>query len=67
MIDLLCVFRSPHHPIRLNVEFRRDLAWWMEFIGSWDGVSFFRMPSITSLPDMFIASDAAGAAGFGAV
>ena len=67
MIDLLCAFRSPHHPIRLNVEFRSDLAWWIEFFGSWDGVSFFRMPSITSLPDMFIASDAAGAAGFGAV
>ena len=45
MIDLLCAFRSPHHQIRLNVDFRRDLAWWMESFGSWDGVSFFRMPS----------------------
>ena len=27
MIDLLCAFRSPSHPIRLNTEFRRDLAW----------------------------------------
>lgn len=34
MIDLLCAFRSPSHPIRLNVEFRRDLAWWLEFMQS---------------------------------
>ncbi len=27
MIDLLCAFCSPSHPIRLNREFRRDLAW----------------------------------------
>ena len=34
MIDLLCAFRSPSHPIRLNREFRRDLAWWLEFLQS---------------------------------
>ena len=67
MIDLLCAFRSPHHPIRLNLEFRRDLAWWLDFLRSWNGVSFFRMPSVSSLPDLYLASDAAGAIGFGAV
>ena len=36
------------HPIRLNLEFRCDLAWWREFFTTWDGVSFFRMPSISS-------------------
>ena len=55
-IDLLCAFRSPSHPIRLNTEFRRDLAWWLEFLQSWNGVSFFRMPSICSFPDLFVAS-----------
>ena len=30
MIDLLCAFRSSSHPICLNREFRRDLAWWLE-------------------------------------
>ena len=33
MIDLLSCFRNDSHPIRLNVEFRKDLAWWVEFFG----------------------------------
>ena len=67
MINLLSTFRSPAHPIRLNLEFRCDLAWWREFFTTWDGVSFFRMPSISSLPDLFVATDAAGSVGFGAI
>ena len=67
MIDLLCAFRSPSHPIRLNCEFRRDLAWWLEFLHSWNGVSFFRLPSICSFPDLFVASDSSGSHGFGAI
>ena len=55
-IDLLCAFRSPSHPIRLNTEFCHNLAWWLEFLQSWNGVSFFRMPSICSFPDLFVAS-----------
>jgi hypothetical protein len=67
MIDPLCAFRSRTHPIRLNLEFRRDLAWWLEFLHSWNGVSFFRMPSVCSFPDLFVASDSSGAVGFGAI
>ncbi len=67
MIDLLSAFRSPSHPIRLNREFRRDLAWWLDFFQSWNGVSFFRMPSVCSFPDLFVASDSSGAIGFGAI
>lgn len=52
MINFLVVFRSPKHPIRHNDEFHRDLAWWLEFFTSWDGVSFFHLPSITSLHDL---------------
>ena len=33
MIDLLSCFCNDSHPIRLNVEFRKDLAWWVEFFG----------------------------------
>ena len=32
MINLLYAFRSRDHPIRLNVEFRLDLQWWIEFL-----------------------------------
>ena len=32
-------------PIRLNVEFRADLAWWQCFVKDWNGVSFLPTPS----------------------
>ena len=67
MIDLLCAFRSPSHPIRLNTDFRRDLGWWLDFLQTWNAVSFFRMPSVSSLPEFFVASDSSGAHGFGAI
>ena len=41
MIDLLSCFRNDSHPIRLNMEFRKDLARWVEFVGQWNGISFF--------------------------
>ena len=66
MIDLLCAFRNPEHPIRLNVEFRRDLHWWRTFLAQWNGISFFLSPTVAPLPNLSIASDASGALGFGA-
>ena len=33
MLDLLSCFRNDSHPIRLNAEFRKDLARWVEFFG----------------------------------
>ena len=41
MIDLLCCFRHRDHPIRLNVDFHRDLQWCLSFFKEWNGVSFF--------------------------
>ena len=43
MINLLCAFRSRDHPIRLNVEFRLDLLWWIDLLKSGTGrfFSFF--------------------------
>ena len=67
MIDLLCAFRSSSHLVRPNRELRRDLAWWLEFLQSWNGISFFRIPSGFSLPDLFVSSDSSGANGFGAI
>ena len=66
MIDLLQCFRNPHHPIRLNLEFRRHLHWRLEFFVQWNGWSFFLTPSANPLPDLFVASDASGGLGFGA-
>jgi hypothetical protein len=67
MINLLCCFRNPTHPIRLSAEFDRDLSWWLEFFTSWAGVSFFRMPTLMPLPDFFVSSDAAASLGCRAI
>ncbi|CAB3988531.1 Hypothetical predicted protein [Paramuricea clavata] len=67
LIDLLCCFRHRDHPIRLNVEFRRDLQWWLSFFLEWKGVSFFLAPAVSQLPDLVISSDASGSCGFGAL
>ena len=52
------------HPIRLNREFRSDLAWWRLFASEWNGVSF--LPSPALLPLRQLASDASGSWGCGA-
>ena len=67
MIDLLSCFRNNDSPpICLNVEFRKDLAWWIEFFGQWNGISFFFFPTLEPLPDFSVSSDASGAIGYGA-
>ena len=66
MIDLLySVPAHPMqpHPIRLNREFRSDLAWWRTFIVSWNRVSI--LPPPRHLPAMEMASDASGSWGCG--
>ena len=67
MINLPCGVRRPDHPIRLNLEFQRDLAWWLEFFRNWNGRSFFLMPSFNCLRDFYVSSDAAGSIGYGAI
>ena len=61
MIDLLhAVHETPHSrtSIRLNVEFRSDLARWHTFVSQWNGVSFLSPPSL--LPETQVTSDASG-------
>jgi len=67
MINLLCAFRWDDHPIRLNQEFLRDLTWWRELFQTWDGLSFFCMPTWAPLPDFQISSDASGSLGYRAI
>ena len=61
MINLLCAFRRDDHPIRLNQEFQQEL------FQTWDGLSFFCMPTWAPLPDFHVLSDAAGSLGYGAI
>jgi hypothetical protein len=67
MINLLCAFLSRDHPIRLNVEFRLDLQWWIEFLDDWNGTSFILLPGLMPVSDLCVTSDAAGAIGYGAL
>lgn len=46
--------------LRLNLEFRSDLAWWSQFLCQWNGVSLLTA-SNSHLPDTHITSDASGA------
>ena len=67
MIDLLHAVHHPPHtrsPIRLNVGFRSDLAWWLMFLDRWNGVSFLTPPRY--LPLAQLMTDASGSWGCGA-
>ena len=66
MIDLLSCFCNDSHPICLNVEFRKDLAWRVEYFGQWNGIYFLLFPTLEPLPDFSVSSDASGAIGCGA-
>ena len=67
MIDLLHSMPDSsrsNHPIRLNREFRSDLAWWRSFFSGWSGKSF--LPQAQRLLAVDMASDASGSWGCGA-
>jgi len=66
MIDLICCFRNDNHPIRLNSEFKKDLKWWLDFFGQWNGISFFLFPGLENPPNVCVGSDSSGTIGFGA-
>ena len=51
-------------PLRLNREFRSNLAWWRMFAATWNGVSFLTLPS--QQPELEMATDASGSWGCGA-
>lgn len=54
--------RQLHHHIRLNAMMRADLAWWAEFLPSWNGCRSF----LPTTPSITVTSDASGSWGCGA-
>ncbi len=50
--------------IRLNRSCQADIAWWREFVGPWNGVSF--LCPTQELPTVEVTSDASGSWGCGA-
>ena len=44
ILDLMRKVKAPHHHLRLNSEFRKDLHWWRHFLPLYSGVSLI-LPS----------------------
>ncbi|XP_048576190.1 uncharacterized protein LOC125557550 [Nematostella vectensis] len=64
LIDQLRCFRHDRHPIRINNETRHDMAWWQQFLESWNSVSFWLYPGLEATPTVGILSTATWALGF---
>lgn len=67
MINLLHNFQRDDHPIRLSAEFKKNLAWWLQYLASWNGVCFWVYLGLSLPIDLEMSSDASGSLGFGAV
>ena len=61
MLDLLHSVPPSQTHIRLNLEFRSDLAWWNTFLTHWNGISF--LPPPAHLPTLELTTDASGSWG----
>ena len=57
LIDLSTVVSHLHHHISLNKDARADIAWWIKFLPTWNGVEMFQEDIITSV-DLFLFTDA---------
>ena len=66
LITLSTTVRQLHHRIRLGRQARADLAWWTEFLPTWNGTARFVDPSCTPAPDLSLYTDASGTLGCGA-
>ena len=60
MIDLSTRAQSLEHWIRLNAEFRSDLAWWTLFVERWNGVSMLSTRFVQVQPQIRVFTDASG-------
>ena len=60
MINLTRGVREPHHHIKLNSPFRKDVAMWLLFLDHWNGKNIFLDPSTTNSPDFEFYTDASG-------
>ena len=66
LIDLSCAVKDIRHHINLNVEARKDILWWSEWLPSWNSSSFIPQPKTILHSDLKLYTDASGL-GLGAV
>ena len=65
LINLSTSARLPQHHITMNCEARRDIAWWLRFLPSWNGRAIIPDPHWTRSPDLELFTDASGSIGYG--
>ena len=63
MIDLMSIAKHPSHHVRLTVDFKADLHWWVSFLPRWNGRSIM----LPEAPSHAVTSDASGSWGCRAV
>ena len=67
LCNLTIGISAKHHHITLNKEARADLAAWLNFLSSYNGVSMLLQNSWSSSEHIKLFSDASGSIGFAAV
>ena len=40
LIDTMTIPRRQYHMVRLNLQCKADIAWWLSFVRDWNGMSF---------------------------
>ena len=66
LIDLSTSVAKLHHHITLNLEARKDIRWWSDFLPIWNGVSIIPDKDWSYQADLEIFTDAASTLGYGA-
>ena len=66
IINLTCDVVEPHHHIKLNSSFRKDIAMWLVFLEQWNGTNIFLEIAPTNSPELEVSTDASGALGYSA-
>lgn len=66
LITLSTKAKKLHHHVRLNNDARADIAWWQEFLPTWNGTAQFIDQQPTDAADLELYTDASGRHGCGA-
>ncbi len=67
MIDLTRNIKMPHHHIKLNSGFFKDLEMWKRFIVNWNGANFFLSSTWQNSDCLHLHTDASGVIGYGGI
>ena len=66
LIDLSCTVKELNHHINLNVEARKDIQWWSDWLPTWSSSSFIPQSKSILSSDLCLFTDASGV-GLGAI